>query len=73
MHRTKDGTELAGCRPSPSGDRQPEPEAPEGHYLPNCKQASLLSLLGVLDGLHLPEKVRQLYTQKTERQGQGRR
>ena len=26
MHRTKDWTELAGCRPSPSGDRQPEPE-----------------------------------------------
>ena len=28
-HRTKDGTELAGCRPSPSGDRQPEQEGPE--------------------------------------------
>ena len=25
-HRTKDRTEMAGCRPSPSGDRQPEPE-----------------------------------------------
>ena len=26
MHRTKDWTELAICRPSPSGDRQPELE-----------------------------------------------
>ena len=30
MHRTKDRTELAGCRPSPSSDRQPEPEGLEG-------------------------------------------
>ena len=29
-HRTMDGTELASCRPSPSGDRQPELEGPEG-------------------------------------------
>ena len=29
-HRTKDETELAGCRPSPSSDRQPESEGPEG-------------------------------------------
>ena len=47
MHRKKGRTELAGCRPSPSSDRQPEPEgaiaAPERHYLPNCKQASLLT------------------------------
>ena len=25
VHRTKDGTEIAGCRPSLSDDRQPEP------------------------------------------------
>ena len=43
--------------------------APERHYLPNCKQASLLRLLGVLDSHHPPEKGRQRYTQKTERQG----
>ena len=29
-HRTKDRTELVGCRSSPSGDRQPEPEGLEG-------------------------------------------
>ena len=39
------------------------------HYLPNCKQASLLRLLGVLDGHHLPDKGRQQYTQKSEQQG----
>ena len=39
--------------------------APERHYLPNCKQASLLRLLGVLDSHHPPEKVHQLYTQKS--------
>ena len=32
-----------------------------------------LKLLGGLDGQHPPEKVRRLYTQKTERQGRGRR
>ena len=25
VHRTKDGMEIDGCKPSPSGDRQPEP------------------------------------------------
>ena len=46
--------------------------ASERHYLPNCKQASLLTrLLGVLDGQHPPEKVRWLYTQKTEWQEWG--
>ena len=39
-------------------------------YLPNCKQASLLTrLLGVLDSHHLPDKGRQWYTQKSEQQG----
>ena len=41
----------------------------ERHYLPNCKQASLLSLLGVLDSHHPPDKGRQRYTQNTEQQG----
>ena len=47
--------------------------APERLYLPNCKQASLLRLLGVLDSHHLPHKGRQRYTQKTEQQRQKRR
>ena len=47
--------------------------APERHYLQNCKQASLLRLRGVLDSHHPPEKVHQLYTQKTEGQGRQRR
>ena len=39
-------------------------------YLPNCKQASLLTRLpGVLDSHHLPDKERQRYTQKSEQQG----
>ena len=42
-------------------------------YLPNCKQASLLRLLGVLDSHHLPHKGRQRSTQKTEQQRQKRR
>ena len=43
---------------------------PERLYLPNCKQASLLTrLLGVLDSHHLPDKGRQQYTQKSEQQG----
>ena len=42
-------------------------------YLPNCKQASLLRLLGVLDSHHLPHKGHQQYTQKTEQQRQERR
>ena len=42
-------------------------------YLQNCKQASLLRLLGVLDSHHPPDKGRQLYTQKTEQQGRERR
>ena len=33
----------------------------------------MLRLLGVLDSHHPPEKVRQLYTQKTGQQGQERR
>ena len=42
-------------------------------YLPNCKQASLLRLLGVLDTHHLPHKGRQRSTQKAEQQRQKRR
>ena len=42
-------------------------------YLPNCKQAPLLRLLGVLDSHHLPHKGRQRSTQKTEQQRQKRR
>ena len=41
-------------------------------YLPNCKQASLLRLLGVLDSHHLPHKGGQQSTQKTEQQRQKR-
>jgi len=41
----------------------------ERHYLQKCKQASLLRLLGVLEGQHPPEKVHRLYTQKTKRRG----
>ena len=40
----------------------------ERFYLPNCKQASLLRLLGVLDSHHLPHEGRQRSTQKTEQQ-----
>ena len=47
--------------------------APERLYLPNCKQASLLRLLGVLDSHHLPHKGRQRSTQKAEQQRQKRR
>ena len=46
---------------------------PERLYLPNCKQASLLRLLGVLDSHHLPHGVRQRSTQKAEQQRQKRR
>ena len=42
--------------------------APERLDLPNCKQASLLRLLGVLDSHHLPHEGRQRSTQKTEQQ-----
>ena len=42
-------------------------------YLPNCKQASLLRLLGVLDSHHLPHKGHQRSTQKAEQQRQKRR
>ena len=45
---------------------------PERLYLPNCKQASLLRLLGVLDSHHLPHKGHQRSTQKTEQQRQKR-
>ena len=47
--------------------------APERLYLPSCKQASLLRLLGVLDSHHLPRKGCQRYTQKTEQQRRERR
>ena len=47
--------------------------APERLYLPNCKQASLLRLLGVLDSHNLPHKGHQRSTQKTEQQRQKRR
>ena len=30
VHRTKDGTEIASCRPSPASDRQPELKELEG-------------------------------------------
>ena len=43
---------------------------PERLYLPNCKQAPLLRLLGVLDSHHLPHKGRQWSTQKAEQQRQ---
>ena len=44
--------------------------APERHYLQNCKQASLLTKTSWgLDGQHLTEKVRWLYTQNTEQRG----
>ena len=46
---------------------------PERLDLPNCKQASLLRLLGVLDSHRLPHKGRQRSTQKTEQQRQKRR
>ena len=42
-------------------------------YLPNCKQASLLRLLGVLDSHHPPDKGHQGSTQKAEQQGRERR
>ena len=45
---------------------------PETLHLPNCKQASLLRLLGVLGSHHLPHKGRQRSTQKTEQQRQKR-
>ena len=41
-------------------------------YLPNCKQASLLRLLGVLDSHHLPHGGCQRSTQKAEQQQQKR-
>ena len=47
--------------------------APERFYLPNCKKASVLRFLGVLDSRHLPHKGCQWYTQKTEQQRQKRR
>ena len=47
--------------------------AQERHYLPKCKQASLLRLLGILDSHHLPDKGLQQYTQKTEQQKRKRR
>ena len=72
--------EIAGCRPSPPGTGSQSRKGwkgaiadPEILYLPNCKQAPLLRLLGVLDSHHLPQKGRQWYTQKTEQQRQKRR
>ena len=45
--------------------------AQERHYLPKCKQASLLTKTsGALDGHHPPEKERQRYSQETEQQGE---
>ena len=44
--------------------------ASERLYLPNCNQASLLRLLGVLNSHYLPQKGRQRYTQKSEQQRQ---
>ena len=59
--------------------------APERHYLPNCKQASLLTKTSwhsgrstsagrvvARDQLSRREKARTLYTQKTEQLGPGR-
>ena len=46
--------------------------APERLYLPNCEQASLLRLLGVLDSHHPPHKRCQWYIQKTKQQRQER-
>ena len=45
---------------------------PERLYLPNCKQAPLLRLLGVLDSHNLPHGGRQRSTQKAEQQQQKR-
>ena len=80
MHRTKNRTEKAGCRPSPAGAGSQSHKGWKGAiadlerlYLQNCKQASLLRPLGVLDSHHLPHKVRQRSTQKTEQQRQKRR
>ena len=64
--------------PSSSWDRQPDPEG--GSHGPREALSTKLQagfvanrdFLGVLDGQHLSEKVRQVYTQKTERQGWGR-
>ena len=41
-------------------------------YVPNCKQAPLLRLLGVLDSHNLPHGVGQQSTQKAEQQRQKR-
>ena len=81
-HRTKDWAELAGYGPAhPPGDRQARaPRDRKGQSQPQrsiiYQTASRLHcqprLLGILDSRHPPEKVCQLYTQKTERQGQGR-
>ena len=80
MHRTKDGTDIAAADhpPQDTGSQSRKGwkgaiAAPERLYLPNCKQASLLRLLGVLDSHHLPHNGRQQYTQKTEQQRQKRR
>ena len=68
---------MAGCRPSPpclvTGSQSHKGwkgtiTALERLYLPNCRQTSLLRLLGVLDSHHLPHKRCQWYTQKTEQQ-----
>ena len=45
---------------------------PERLYVPNCKQAPLLRLLGVLDSHNLPHGVRQRPAQKAEQQRQKR-
>ena len=53
MHRTKDGMDIAAADHAPPGTGSQSRKgwkgaiaAPERLYLPNCKQASLLRLLG---------------------------
>ena len=67
---------LAADHPPPvTGSQSPKGwkgtiAALEKLYLPNCKQASLLTKTSWgLDSHHLPDKGRQRYSQKTERQG----
>ena len=80
MHRTKDGMEYPAADHPPPGTGSQSHKGWKGAiaalerlYLPNCKQASLLRLLGMLDSHHLPHKGSQRSTQKTEQQRQKRR
>ena len=73
MYKTKDRTEIAGCPPVTGSQSHKGWKgaitAQERHYLPKCKQASLLTKTsGVLDSHHAPEKGHQRYTQKTKQQ-----